>query len=83
MEYSASKAIIIGKANQQVERWSEIIFFVAVKVAPLCGTLSRLAGSFYFYFTTDLDREAFELPVPMWYAYMSAFKFLCTLHDEI
>lgn len=66
MKHSASKAIIISKTNQQVERWSEIIFLVVVKVAPLCAVLSRVAGTFYFYLTTDLDREAFELPVPMW-----------------
>lgn len=58
--------VVCSQTNQQVEKWSEIIFFVIVKMAPLGGTLSRVVGSFFFYLRTDLGRDAFELPVPMW-----------------
>lgn len=50
----------------QVEKWSRIMTFLATKVTPLCGVLSRAIPSFFFYFATDLGNEAFELPVKMW-----------------
>lgn len=61
--------VICNETRRRVEKWSEIIFFVAVKVAPLCGTLSRVGSTLFLYLNTDLGREACKLPVPMWYVY--------------
>lgn len=57
---------IFDEAIEQVEKWSKIMTFLAVKVAPLCGILSRAAPGYFYYFTTELGNDAFALPVPMW-----------------
>lgn len=58
--------IIFDKHIEQTEKWSKIITVFVTRVVPLCGVLSRAGPSFFFYFTTDLGNEAFELPTKMW-----------------
>lgn len=65
MEKSTSNALF-EKTNQRVEKWSEIISFLASKVIPICSILPSFIGSFLFYFVTEKGNDAFELPVPMW-----------------
>lgn len=65
MEHSASKRIFV-EAIEQIEKWSKIITFLSRKVIPLCGILTGVMPSFFFYFVTDLGDESFGLPVPMW-----------------
>ena len=57
---------IYKETNGQVEKWSRIISSIGIEVIPLCGVLSMLLPSFFFYFTTNRGRDAFILPVPMW-----------------
>lgn len=65
MKYPESKRIF-DEAIETTEKWSKIVTFVARNVSPVCGVLSRALPSFFFYLTTDLGNEAFELPVKMW-----------------
>lgn len=52
--------------NEFVENLSKIIDFLLVKTF-LPGFLFFKAILCYFiYFTTDLESNAFELPIPMW-----------------
>lgn len=65
LEYQASSALYV-KINQQVEKWSEIIYFIISKVSPQCIGLPIFIASLFAYFTTDLKNEALELPYAMW-----------------
>lgn len=66
MEYPTPEALF-QETNQLVEKWSEIMCFLATIVIPTFVCFSMVMLSFFFYFTTDLGSDAFELPVPMWY----------------
>lgn len=61
-----SKAIFL-KSSQLVERLSEIVFTVLVKVVVQCSVLPQCIVSFGVYFITDSGSESFQLPVPFWY----------------
>lgn len=52
---------------EKTERLSEFIYFVVVKLTTVCGMAPRVIVSLYFYYTKDLGRESFELPLSMWY----------------
>lgn len=69
LKYSSSQAIF-KETNQLVEKISEFIFLFMAKMTPAALTLPPLIYSFFIYFTTDLGRDAFILPSPMWWAYM-------------
>lgn len=65
LKYPSSKAIY-SKSNQQAEKLCQIIHFAFTKVTIHCTMLPKFITSFVVYFTTDLGREAFELPLLMW-----------------
>lgn len=66
LKYSTSGPIF-NKTNQTVEKISEILFFIMVKVTPACGLLPWLIYSFFIYFTAESpESNAFTLPSPMW-----------------
>lgn len=54
------------QSDRLAEEWSEIIFMLTVKLTSICGVMTTLTYSFFVYFTTDLGRDAFLLPIPMW-----------------
>lgn len=66
MNNRATLKLKYERSNRFVEKWNEIIFILTVKVTPICGVMSALSYSFFVYFTTDLGRDAFLLPAPMW-----------------
>lgn len=61
-----SSRLLYEKTNRRAEKWSEIIFILMAKVTPIAWLSPRVIISFFFYFTTDMGNEAFELPSPMW-----------------
>lgn len=54
------------KTNQRVEKMSDFVFMVVAKIAVQCAILPKCIGSFGDYFMSDLGRDAFQLPFPMW-----------------
>lgn len=52
------------KINQLVEKLSEIIYFIAIKLGVAGLVLPKSVISYFLYFTTDAGAEAFELPLP-------------------
>lgn len=55
------------KTNQQIEFWSEIIYWVIAKMSPLAFTLPKSTFSVFIHLTRNSGNvEAFELPFPMW-----------------
>lgn len=64
-KYLNSKRFFV-KANRQVERSSEIIFTLLMKIALQCYMLPKCVVSFGAYFFIDLGGESFQLPLPMW-----------------
>ena len=57
---------IYEKANEKIEKLTEFIYFAGVKVSPASTVIPYSIVSYYFYFTSDLEKEAFVLPFPMW-----------------
>lgn len=49
-------------------------------MTPICWVLSKAVVSSFLYFTTDLGKEAFELPFLMWW--VSLLMDLLTLHSK-
>lgn len=66
MKYPALKSSYIEN-NQQIEKWSEIIYLIVAKMTPIAFILPKFIVSIFIYFTTNLENDAFELPLPMWY----------------
>lgn len=64
-KYRKSEAFFF-KTNQQVERLSEVVFTLLVKIALQCLMLPKCIVSFGTYFATDSGNDSFELPVPLW-----------------
>lgn len=59
--------VIAITANDQVEKWSRIIYVLAAEITPPIFILPKFIKSFYVYSTTDLrGDDAFELPFPTW-----------------
>lgn len=52
--------------NRQVERLSEIISMVVVRISLQCFMLPKCMVSFAVYFFTDSGSDSFELPFPLW-----------------
>lgn len=65
MENPSSKSIY-EKANERIEKITEFIFFVSVKVSPIFIMIPYFFTSYFFYFTLDLGKEAFRMPYPLW-----------------
>lgn len=56
---------IYEKTNQKFGKWSEILYFLIVKMIPLAFILPKFVISLYLYATTDLNgNDALELPIP-------------------
>ena len=58
--------VIYEKANEKIEKLTEFIYFAGVKVSPASTVIPYSIVSYYFYFTSDLEKDAFSLPFPMW-----------------
>lgn len=57
------------KTNRQVEKCSEIIYFIISKVSPPVYVLPKAFFSLFIYFTTDKKQDAFMLPLPTWFVH--------------
>lgn len=64
-KYPISEAFFF-KANQQIERLSEIVFMAMLKVLLQLLLLPKCIASFGIYFTTDSGSDSFQLPIPLW-----------------
>lgn len=53
--------------NEKIEKWSNILYSVFIKVSVPGLLLPNFILSYYSYFSTDLGSEAFGLPYPFWY----------------
>lgn len=65
LKFSVSKSIF-NEAVRLEHKLSRILFVLVVKMTPPCGALPFLVYSYFIYFTTDLGRDAFQLPAPTW-----------------
>lgn len=65
MELEVSKEIQ-AEAMKQVKKWSEIVTIFLKTVLPSVAISIRVVPSLFFYFITNFDNEALELPAPMW-----------------
>lgn len=64
-----SKAMFLD-VDENIEKWSKIVYFVSVILSPISLILPNIILSFYTYFTTDLRENAFVLLIPMWYVHL-------------
>lgn len=64
-KYAKSKQFFL-KTNRQVERLSEIVITLIVKIVVQIMMLPKAIISFATYFATGSGSESFEIPYPMW-----------------
>lgn len=65
LKYSASRTIF--KQTLQLEKkLNEIVFFLMIKMSPVCALLPFIVSTCFTYFTTDSGPAAFKLPSPKW-----------------
>lgn len=57
---------MIEKTNELVEKLCKLAYVVIVKVAVPGVIVPKTLASYFAYFTTDANRDAFELSIPMW-----------------
>lgn len=55
------------KSNEQSEKMCQTLYFALLKVTAPCAMIPKLLISFYGYYTTDLQSDAFVLGMPKWY----------------
>lgn len=65
LKYAASEKRFT-KINRQVEKMSEIVYFIMVKISVPAILGPKAIHSYYTHFSTDLGADAFESPLPMW-----------------
>lgn len=65
LEHPTSEALFF-RTSQQVERLSEIVFTLLMKVFLQCFKPPNCLVCFGIYFTTDTGNDSFDLPFLMW-----------------
>lgn len=65
LENPFSKSLYI-EMNERIEKISKILYFTIIKVTLPALMIPNLVVSFFLYFSTDLENEAFILPFPIW-----------------
>lgn len=68
LKYATSNSIFYETVVFE-QKLSEIVFFVVLKMSPVCVFTPFLVYSYFIYFTTDLGPTAFELPTPAWFPF--------------
>lgn len=64
-KHPKSEALFL-KTSWQIERLTEIVFTVFVKILLQCLMLPKCIVSFAAYFITESGNDSFQLPVPFW-----------------
>lgn len=54
------------KTNRQIERLSETVFIVLVKITRQFVITPKFIVSFATYLITDSGKDSFQLPLPLW-----------------
>lgn len=63
---SQTAKAIYTETSQTTEKWTQRAFILMTIVTPVCLTLPLTLVDFFIYFTTDLGREAFDMPFSTW-----------------
>lgn len=63
---NSSLEIIYVKSNEQTEKWCKLIYFALAKVTAQCAIWPTFVMSYFTYYSTKWQNEAFEMPVLMW-----------------
>lgn len=53
-------------ANKQIEKSSQTVYFVFMKLVPSCVMFPLLIHNIFDYFVRDLESDAFKLPFYSW-----------------
>lgn len=65
MHHATSKALFEG-TNRRSEKLSGILIFALMKIFPFMISMPTFIISFFNYYTTELDEEAFQFALPLW-----------------
>lgn len=57
---------LFEETNLKVEKFTKTFFFIHMKIMFPFFMALRLAISFFMYFTTDAENDAFNLLLPFW-----------------
>lgn len=61
-----SSRVIFQKSVQNVEKWSDCLNFALLNVTALLTMWPTFIYSYFIYFSTDMQEEAFILPFYIW-----------------
>lgn len=65
--HNAKLKVFYEEVNRCSEKWNGILIFVLMNVMPFVTSIPTFIVSFFnYYFTTELDGEAFQFVLPMW-----------------
>lgn len=65
LKYPAPRAEY-EKVSRSMDKLGKIMLFAAMGAFLICMVVLECVASFTIYFTTDLGRDSFVLPIPMW-----------------
>lgn len=80
MAYPAPKAMY-EKANRFIGKIIEVVNLVVVQFSAPCLILPKALVSYYLYFTTGFRSNAFDLPLPMWWAFLQFHSYSLQLKN--
>lgn len=75
----AASEVLYDEINSKGEKWSKTIITVIMAVVPQGLLFPKFLLSYYFYYTTEMDSDAFQMPFPSWYV----FKLLHSQHISL
>lgn len=58
-----------NKTHCQIEKWSKIVYIVISVVTPACFILPIFVYCLFVYLTTDLEKNALQMPLPVWFPF--------------
>lgn len=64
---NAESNLMYVNLNENIEKWSNVFYWVLMKVTAPGILIISFTMSYYLYFTSDLGSDAFCLPYPFWY----------------
>lgn len=66
-KHNRQAQLMYMQANQQIEKWSEIVFISVANVSPYFLILPKLGVSLFAYFNgNETSNDAWVLPIPTW-----------------
>ena len=81
LEDAVSCAFYI-KLNEKIEKTTQWIYIILMKICLPLPFVAALVGSMLEYYVFGLGTESFNLPFPLWYAFLSQSQVFKLFHSS-